>query len=118
MLKLPLGTDDSYLILAPRWADLGLAWQIGLLALLIVVPLALIFWLYRYELRLVAPLQAGGLVLLRISILFILWTTIALQPRLAKISVEETPGRVRVAVDLSSSMAVTDKEQSRSRRAI
>ncbi len=111
MLKLPLGSDDSFLILAPRWANLGPAWQIGLLALLFLVPLCLIVWLYRYELRLIAVAPACGLLLLRLSILLLIWLAIGLQPKLEDIHVEETPSRVRVAVDLSSSMDVADLQR-------
>ena len=56
-LKFRLDSDDTFLILAPRWADLGSAWQIGLLALMLVVPLLMILCLYRYELRLVSRLR-------------------------------------------------------------
>jgi len=118
MLKLRLGSDESFLILAPRGADLGPVGQIAVIALLLLVPLGLIVWLYRYELRLVAGWQAAGLFTLRILILLVLWLAVGLQPRLADIHVEETPSRVRVAVDLSSSMDVVDRDQSVSRRAL
>ena len=118
MFKFRLGSDETFLILAPRWADLGAPWQIGLLALLLVVPVGLIVWLYRWELRLVERWQACGLLGLRLLILFVLWFAVGLQPRLADIHVAETPGRVRIAVDLSSSMDVADSENDGSRRAI
>src|SRR5205823_6306358 len=54
MLKFRVHADDTFLILAPRWADLGTYWQMGLLALLLFVPFGLILWLCRYELRLVS----------------------------------------------------------------
>lgn len=118
MFQFRLGSDDAFLILTPCGADLGPAWQIGLLALLLLVPLGLIVCLYRYELRLVAGWQACGLLALRLALLLVLWLAIGVQPHLADIYVEETPGRVRVAVDLSSSMDVTDADHSHSRKAI
>ena len=83
-----------------------------------MVPLGVIGCLYRYEFRLVTRGQAIGLAALRLAIVSILWCAIALQPRLLAIHVVETPGRVRIAVDLSSSMDVVDRDQSKSRRAI
>lgn len=111
MLKFPLGPDDTFLILTPRWADLGPAWQNGLLALLFVLPLALIVWLYRYELRLISLPSACGLLALRLAMLLLIWLAVGLQPHLADFHVEEMPGRVRVAVDLSSSMDVADLQR-------
>ena len=61
MLKIPLDAEDSFLILAPRWADLGPYWQVGLLAAVFVLPLILLIWLYRYEMRLISLPVACGL---------------------------------------------------------
>jgi hypothetical protein len=104
------------LIVAPRWGDLGAYGQIGLLALLLLAPLGLILWLSRYELRLAPRLHAAGLLALRLSMLLILWVMVGLQPQMADVHVEETPSRVRVAVDLSSSLDVTDSELTISRK--
>ena len=117
MLKFRLHSDDTFLILAPRWADLGLVWQVGLLALFLFVPLGLIVWLYRYELRLIPLAHACGVLCLRLAILLTLWLVIGLQPHLAHIHVEETPSRVRVAVDLSASMDVADPQRSQEEKA-
>lgn len=110
MMRIRLASDDSFLIFAPRWADLGATLQMTLLALLLIVPLALIAFLCRYELRLIARGHAAGLLTLRLAILLVLWFTIGMQPHFAEIHVEETPSRVRVAVDLSSSMDVIDPQ--------
>src|ERR1019366_73084 len=118
MFKFRLGSDDTFLLLAPRGADLGAHAQIGLLALLVLMPLGLTLWLSRYELRLISRVQATGLLILRLLILAILWFVVALQPHFAEVHVEETPGRVRVAVDLSSSMDITDLQQTLSRKQI
>src|ERR1019366_1174671 len=111
MYKFRLDADDSFLILAPRWSDLGPAWQVSLLTLTLLVPLCLILVLCRYELRLIARLPAFGLLSLRLLILLVIWLAIGLQPHLADIHVEETPGRVRIAVDLSTSMDVADRQR-------
>ena len=118
MLRIPLGPDDTFLLLAPRGADLGPLWQIGLLVLALLVPVGLIAWLYRYELRLVTFPQACGLLALRLTILLLLWLAVGLRPHVAEFHADETPGRVRVAVDLSSSMDITDLDETRSRRAV
>src|SRR5437899_2182114 len=110
MHKFRLHSDEAFLILAPRWADLGPTWQIGLLALLLAVPLGLVVWLYRYELRLISRLHAVSLLSLRLLILLVIWLTIGLQPQFANIHVDETPGRVRIAIDLSASMDVVDRQ--------
>ena len=45
MFKFRLDSDETFLILAPRWAELGTAWQVGLLAALFVVsPGASLQW--------------------------------------------------------------------------
>src|SRR5437868_98655 len=107
MLRFRLG-PDAFFILSPRWPELGTLGQIGLLALLLLVPFGLIVWLYRYELRLVTGLPAAGLLALRSLILLVIWVAIGLQPHFAEVRVDERPSRVRVAVDLSASMDVAD----------
>src|ERR1044072_7116453 len=107
MIKMPLDSDGEFFLLQPRWAEYGLTLQIALLALLLVGPLLLVLWLYRYELCLVSRWQAGGLLALRVGLILLLWVTVGFQPHFAEIHVTETPGRIRVAVDLSSSMEVS-----------
>src|SRR5206468_329634 len=63
------------------------------------------------ELRLISRLSACGLLMLRLLILLVIWLAIGVQPHFAEIRVEETPGRVRIAVDLSSSMDVADRQR-------
>src|ERR1043166_9571464 len=110
MWQFRLTPDDSYLVLAPRWADLGSIWQIALLAAVLAAPMVAILCLCRYELRLIPRLAALGLLALRTMIVFLLWIAIAFQPHLVTITVDETPGRLRIAVDLSSSMDVRSEE--------
>lgn len=117
MFKFRLDADDSFLILAPRWSDFGTVWQYTLLALLLAVPLLLILCLYRYELRLVSRLAACGTLCLRLLILLVIWIAIGVQPHIAEERVEESPGRVRVAIDLSTSMDVVDHQYTPKERA-
>ncbi len=111
MNKFLLDGEHTYLVLSPRWADLGPAIQWTLVIGLCVVPLALMLALSRYELRLVARRHAIGLLTLRLGIALVLWFAIAWQPHLADIRTEETPSRVRIAVDLSGSMEVADLQR-------
>ena len=110
-MRFPLGGDDTYLILSPRWADLGPAWQIALFSLLLLVPLGLIAWLYRYELRLVRGWHAAGLLGLRLVLLAALWAVVILQPTVSHFESEQVPSRVTIAVDLSQSMDVADAQR-------
>lgn len=118
MLKIPIGSDDAFLLLSPRFGELPLALQVATLAATLLVPLGLIAWLYRWEMRLISSRHAWCLLAVRFLIVFVLWVAVALQPHFADIYVQETTGRVRVAVDLSSSMEVTDMDQSRPRKAL
>jgi hypothetical protein len=112
MVRIPLPFKDSSLLLIPRWGELGLAMQIALLALMAVIPVLLVLWLYRSELRLVRPSAALGLLTLRLVVLVLLWCVLSLQPIVARTSTEELPGRVLVAVDRSNSMGVRDPQRS------
>ncbi|MBI2808967.1 MAG: hypothetical protein HYX68_28625 [Planctomycetes bacterium] len=118
MFKFPLDSGTDFLIVAPRWSEFALVWQVGLLALLLCVPLALVLCLAWYELRLIARPHAAGLLLLRLAVLCILWLVIGWQPYWHNVRVKETPGRVRIAVDLSSSMDVIDRPGTLTRKAL
>jgi hypothetical protein len=105
------GSEIS-LMLSPRAAELGPALQIALLALGLLVPAGLVVWLYRFELQLVRRSHALGLLGLRLLVLLVLWLAVALQPTLSYTHAEAVPSRVCVAVDVSSSMDVTDVQRS------
>jgi hypothetical protein len=111
IMRIPLNVNDAYLMLSPRWADFGLAWQIGLLALILIVPVALIVCLCRYELRLVRRSHALGLLGLRLVVLTLLWMVVALQPTVSRFATEMVPSEVLVAVDISQSMDVADTQR-------
>ncbi len=112
VLHLSFGVEETYLALTPRWADLPLPWLIASLGAMLVVPLLMLLLLSRYELRLVPRWHALGLLSLRCVLLLVLWFVVAFQPTVTTHHEEETPGRVRVAVDLSGSMDVRDPQRS------
>ena len=78
---------------------------------LCVVPVVLVLWLYRYELRLVRRRAAVCLLGLRLVAILLLVFLICLQPILARSSSEELHGRVLIAVDRSGSMDVADPQR-------
>src|SRR5262249_53740040 len=110
--RLPF-TDWS-LELSPRWADLDPAAQVALLAVLGLAPLALLLWLYRYELRLVRRRTAVLLLGLRLVIVALLWFLVALAPELkGPTTTLDLPGRVVIAIDQSGSMDTPDPQRPR-----
>ena len=85
--------------------------QIALLAGACLVPLALVVWLYRYELQLAPRLAAAFLLCMRVCVLFLLLFLVLLQPVVAQSQTHELRGRVLVAVDRSDSMDVADPQR-------
>jgi hypothetical protein len=113
MFRISLPFTDWTVELSPRWGNLDSAWQIALLALLALIPVALVLWLYRYELRLVRRPTALLLLGLRLVVIVLLWCVVAMQPVLALSTTEEIPGRVLVALDQSASMNVPDPQRTK-----
>ncbi|HKB42508.1 MAG TPA: hypothetical protein VKD72_39135, partial [Gemmataceae bacterium] len=111
MIRIPWFEPDNYLLLTPRWEDLGPALQGALLALVYLVPLGLVLWLYRYEMRLVPRGRAFALLLLRLVVILVPVTLVSLRPVIAHETREELPGRVLVSVDLSDSMDIRDPQR-------
>ncbi len=113
MLSLPLPWlwKGWNLLLTPQWGALGPVLQIAVIAAACLVPLALIAWLYRYELQLVPRLAAVFLLLTRVGVLFLLLFLVLLQPVVAQSQTHELRGRVLVAVDRSDSMDVADPQR-------
>ena len=111
MIRIPLPSDDTYLLLLPRFGDLTPGWQGIFLGALLLVPLGLIVWLYRYELKLISRAAACCLLLLRVVVLLLLWGVIGLQPTVARYQETEVPSRVLVAIDFSGSMGVQDVQR-------
>src|SRR5262245_43872302 len=111
MFRIPLGDHDTVLLLTPRWGELPPVLQVLLIVSLCVIPLGLVFWLYRYEMRLVASGTARLLLGLRVIALLLLLFLVLLEPKIVRTSKQELPGRVIVAVDISDSMNVTDPQR-------
>jgi hypothetical protein len=111
MLRIPLPFHDAALLLIPRWGELAPPTQVGLLLLLCAVPVALVLFLYRYELRLVARSTAAALVGFRLLVLFLLLFLVLLQPVVGRDVATPLPGRVLIAVDRSDSMDVADPQR-------
>jgi hypothetical protein len=112
MFRIPLGADESFLLLAPAWSGWDAVWQTTALALALLVPLALMLGLYRWELRLVSRRAAACLLAFRVLALALVWSLAALQPTIVHLRSDETPSRVLVAVDLSGSMDSADPQRS------
>jgi hypothetical protein len=108
-LKLPFDLGD--LLLTPQWAGLHPALQTAILLAVCLVPLALILWLYRYELQLVTRLTATCLLGLRLTVLTLLLLLVCLQPIYARTKTDGLPGRILVAVDRSDSMEIADPQR-------
>lgn len=112
MVRIPLPFTDAYLLLSPRWEDLGALPRSGALLLCLLVPLTLVLWLYRFELKLVRRSAAVSLLALRLIAIIFLVFVVCLRPIVARSTTEELPGRVLVAVDRSDSMDVADPQRS------
>ncbi len=110
MFSIPLPFPHMSLMMTPRWAEFHWAAQVGLI-LLALVPLALVLWLYRYEMKLIQRRTAITLLTLRIVVLGLLLFIALLQPVLARETSVETPSRVFVALDRSLSMNVADPQR-------
>jgi hypothetical protein len=111
MFRIALPSEDSFLLLAPRWSGWGEFGQTAALAGLLFVPLMLMVALYRYEMTLVARRSAATLLLLRVVGLLVLWGLAGLQPTVAQVEHEETRSRVLVAIDVSASMDLADPQR-------
>jgi hypothetical protein len=109
-VELPLGLGR--LLLTPQWAGLPPLVRGLLLAALGAIPLGLLLWLSRYELRLVSRTTAWLLLGLRTTVLLLVWGLVCWQPVLERSRVEQVHGRILVVVDRSSSMDVSDPQRS------
>src|SRR5262245_18792836 len=111
MSRIDLPLEDWGLLFTPRFSSLGTPATELTLALLGLVPLLLLLWLYRYELRLVPRFAASLLLLTRLLMVVLLWFLVCWQPILARSEVEEVPSRIVIAVDVSSSMNTIDPQR-------
>ncbi len=111
MFSIPLPWPESSLLLHPQWAGLPPVVRGLLVCGVIAVPLVLLVWLYRYELRLVPPLTALVLLSLRLVVLVLVLFVVCLQPIFARDRLTELPGRILIAVDRSGSMDIPDPQR-------
>jgi hypothetical protein len=112
MLRIPLFSPDTNLLLSPRWGTFSIAaGQAGVWLLVCLIPLVLTGWLYRYELHLVRHSVALGLLAIRMVAIALLLFVICLQPAVVSVTSEELPGRVLIAVDRSQSMDIADPQR-------
>ena len=110
MLRFDLPFTDTSLLLHPRFGDRAAVVQLFLL-FLCLVPVGLVGWLYRYELRMVRPAMARVLLGLRLLVILMLVVVVAFQPVAAHSMSETIRGRVEVALDRSDSMGVADPQR-------
>src|SRR5262249_11056914 len=110
MFRVDLPYTDTALFLSPRFGDKPAAVQV-LFLLLCLLPVGLMAWLYRYELRLVRPVVARVLLGLRLLVVLLIVFVVCFQPVAAHSLTESLPGRVVVALDRSDSMGVTDPQR-------
>jgi hypothetical protein len=108
-LSLPFDLGD--LLLTPQWPGLAPGLRFGLIALVCIVPLVLVTWLYRWELRVVSRVAALSLLGLRLVVLLLLLFLVCLQPVHARDKTFGLPGRILVVVDRSDSMDVADPQR-------
>jgi hypothetical protein len=103
MTRFTLPITDAELTLTPQ----GCAWGI----LVAIAAFALVFWLYRYELRLISRPAAVVLLSLRLLVILMLLFVVCLQPTLALATTNKVPQRVLIFVDRTASMEVTDPQR-------
>ncbi len=111
MFSIPLPWPESSLLLHPQWSGLPALLRVVLLCGVVAVPLVLLVWLYRFELRLVPRMTALGLLGLRLAVLVLVLFVVCLQPIFARDRLTELPGRILIAVDRSGSMDVPDPQR-------
>src|SRR5262245_43301042 len=110
MFRIPFPFTETTLVLTPPLESLPAWAQIGLGVLGLIATAGLLIWLYSYELRLVRPMTATGLLALRAVALALLWFVI-MQPVISRPTSEKLPGYVLIGLDRSDSMGVTDPQR-------
>jgi len=111
MSRIPHSLFATSLELTPRWGDSTGVAQIAPWLLLGLVPVVLVFWLYRYEMQLVSRAAAGGLLGLRLLVVGVLLFLIVLQPKLVPSFRGRVDQRLMVVLDRSASMDVKDPQR-------
>ncbi len=110
MYRIPIPWLESVIVLNPPFETLPGGVQLFAIVGLAAILGLLIVALYRYELRVIAPMRATVLLALRALALIVLWL-LSLQPALSRSRSETIPGAVVIALDQSDSMTVTDPQR-------
>lgn len=97
--------------MVPRWGASLTAGGVIPWLLLGLVPLALIVWLYRYELKLVSRLVANFLLTLRMVVIVLLFFLVCFQPKLLPAFTQAAPERLLLMVDRTGSMDAADPQR-------
>src|SRR5205814_6921230 len=98
MFRIRFPLTDTLLVLTPPLESIPGWAQLILLILGLIVSGGLLLWLYSYEARLISPLRAIGLLMLRGAVLAPLWF-VCLQPVISRPTSEKIKGRVLAALD-------------------
>ena len=81
MFRIDLPFTDAHLFLTPRLGGMSRFWQVAVLVLILAVVLFLIFWLYRYELKVIPKRFAILLAALRLCLVTSLFVVTSMKPR-------------------------------------
>jgi hypothetical protein len=110
MYRIPFPFTDTRMVLTPPLESLPGWAQLILMFFGLCLTGGLLLWLYSYEAKLVRPLTATGLLLLRGFVLMLLFF-VCLQPVLSRPTSEKIAGRVLIALDRSDSMSIADPQR-------
>jgi len=111
MYSLSIPFTRTVLELAPRWGDPLTFGAFCPWLLLAIVPLFLILWLYRYELKLVHRALAHFLLSLRLLVIVVLLFMVGFQPRLLPAFEGKAVEYVLVYIDRTGSMDAADPQR-------
>ncbi len=109
MYRLTLPLTGTTVELSPRWGA-SFAAALPWLALALI-PLLLVLWLYRTELKLVSQGIARCLLALRLAVIGLLLALVCLQPQLLPAFQAKAPDRVLLLIDRTGSMDAVDPQR-------
>lgn len=110
MYRFTLPLTDVRFIFTPPFETLPGWAQVLLMLAAFMLTGGLLIWLYSYEVKLVRPLAAVGLLALRCAVVALLFF-VCMQPVISRGASEKLAGRGVVAIDRSDSMNVTDPQR-------
>ena len=110
MYRFTLPLTDVRLIFTPPLESMPGWLQVLLMLFALALTGGLLIWLYSYEIKLVRPITAMGLLAMRSAVVVLLFF-VCMQPVVSRGATEKLAGRVVVAVDRSDSMNVSDPQR-------